>query len=124
MDGFGFCSPNFVAVEYFEFVCHELWCGDNINDIVAAVGNVAIDAEIVCFNDGHAKMQPEMARIQNCMQMTKRVCKWNDAFVPDAQNITYVWMLAYVDSDSYFLCVVQGIVDICSNAQCTFLVDI
>lgn len=55
MDGFGFCSPNFVAVEYFEFVCHELWCGDNINDIVAAVGNVAIDAEIVCFNDGHAK---------------------------------------------------------------------
>ena len=49
------CSPDFMVAAHIEFSCYELRRGNYHNDIVAALGNVAIDTQIIYIHGGDAK---------------------------------------------------------------------
>ena len=50
-----FCAPDIVVVVCAEFSGDELWFGNYRHDIVIAFGDVAINAQVICINDGDAE---------------------------------------------------------------------
>ena len=106
-----------MGVKWDSSCCDELWRCDYHYDNFVAYVDVAADTQIICFNGRNAE---NATRITACPEI---VCQRQDAFadgndetVSNAQDIANVGLSANVDSDSNFLCIVQGVVGVYSNA--------